>query len=292
MDAVIDTDTYNEIDDQFALAYFLSAPERINPLAIYAAPFHNDRSNGPEDGMERSYKEIERILPLLGRTDVPYYRGATRYLPSEKEGVDSEAVRDLIARARAHSKENPLYVVAIGAITNVASALIFAPDIKDNIVVVWLGGQGIDFTDSEEFNMVQDVAAARVVFTSVPLVQCPCRGVVEPFSVSGPELEYWLVGKNPLADYLATTVLEYMETHGKAGTPWTKTIWDVAAVAWLLNDNERFMHTRLIPRLLPEYSGHYGTYPKAPMMRYVYQMRRDALMADLFKRILAYGENT
>ena len=34
---VLDTDTYNEIDDQFALVYALLSPERITCEAIYAA---------------------------------------------------------------------------------------------------------------------------------------------------------------------------------------------------------------------------------------------------------------
>ena len=38
VDVVLDTDTYNEVDDQFAIAYMLNSPE-LNPVAIYAAPF-------------------------------------------------------------------------------------------------------------------------------------------------------------------------------------------------------------------------------------------------------------
>lgn len=30
IDMVLDTDTYNEVDDQFALAYALLSPERLN----------------------------------------------------------------------------------------------------------------------------------------------------------------------------------------------------------------------------------------------------------------------
>ena len=45
--AVLDTDTYNEINDQFALVQLVLSPERIGLEAIYAAPFHNDRSTGP-----------------------------------------------------------------------------------------------------------------------------------------------------------------------------------------------------------------------------------------------------
>ena len=52
---VLDTDTYNEIDDQFAVVYALLSPELLKVEAIYAAPFSNDNSSGPGDGMEKSY---------------------------------------------------------------------------------------------------------------------------------------------------------------------------------------------------------------------------------------------
>ena len=39
IDAVLDTDTYNEIDDQFAIGYMLRSEDKINLKAIYAAPF-------------------------------------------------------------------------------------------------------------------------------------------------------------------------------------------------------------------------------------------------------------
>lgn len=62
---VLDTDTYNEIDDQFALAYALLSGERLNVEAVYAAPFHNERSVSPGDGMEKSYEEILRVLERM-----------------------------------------------------------------------------------------------------------------------------------------------------------------------------------------------------------------------------------
>ena len=38
MDVVLDTDTYNEIDDQYALAYLIKNDEKLKLKAIYAAP--------------------------------------------------------------------------------------------------------------------------------------------------------------------------------------------------------------------------------------------------------------
>ena len=66
LDMVLDTDTFNEVDDQFALSYCMLSPERLNVQAIYAAPFFNENSTGPGDGMERSYGEIVRLLGKLG----------------------------------------------------------------------------------------------------------------------------------------------------------------------------------------------------------------------------------
>lgn len=70
VDVVIDTDTYNEIDDQFAVAYLIKSDDKLNLKAIYAAPFHNEKSTGPADGMEKSYQEIMNILTLLEREDL------------------------------------------------------------------------------------------------------------------------------------------------------------------------------------------------------------------------------
>ena len=79
VDVVLDTDTYNEIDDQFALSYMLACKEKICCKAIYAAPFYNMHSTGPADGMERSYQEILHLLTLMGRDDLKesVYRGST-----------------------------------------------------------------------------------------------------------------------------------------------------------------------------------------------------------------------
>ena len=151
---VLDTDTYNEIDDQFALTYALLSPDKLSVEAIYAAPFHNSRSNGPGDGMEKSYEEILRLLEFLGRSaDGFAYRGSIEFLGFERQPQDNAAVRDLIEKAMSSPSEDPLYVVAIGAITNVASALLLAPEIVHKIVVVWLGGHHLNWPHTREFNL-------------------------------------------------------------------------------------------------------------------------------------------
>lgn len=284
VDVVLDTDAYNEIDDQFAIAYLLSCKEKLNTKALYAAPFYNDHSKSACDGMEQSYNEIIKLLDFMNEK-CEVYRGSNAFLSDEKTPIISDAARDLAERAKNYSPENPLYVIAIGAITNVASAILLNPEIAENCVVIWLGGHAFHYPHTAEFNMKQDIAAARVVMGSgVPLVLLPCRGVVSSFTISRPELEYWLKGKSDLSDYLASHTINTAEKYA-SGTAWTRCIWDVTAVAWLMNDDERFMEARTEKLRLPNYDNIYEI-ADGPDIQYVYHIKRDFLMTDLIKRIL------
>lgn len=291
VDVVLDTDTYNEIDDQFAIAYMLHAQEKLNVRALYAAPFYNSKSSGPEDGMLKSYDEIMKLLTLDGREDLKahVFQGSRAYLADEATLVDSPAARDLAERAMNYTADAPLYVVAIGAITNVASAILMNPEIIERIVLVWLGGNALEWPHNREFNLMQDVAAARVIFgCGVPLVQLPCDGVVDRATVTGPELNYWLAGKGPLCDYLAANAIREAESYAK-GKAWSRVIWDVTAVAWLLDEDQRMLQSRLAFSPIPEYDHRYAFDPTRHMIRYVYHVDRDALFTDLFTRIASKG---
>ena len=283
VDVVLDTDAYNEIDDQYAISYLLSYKERLNTRAIFAAPFHNHHSEGPADGMEKSYNEILNLLTLIKRDDLKknVYRGSTEYLKDEKTPVESEAARKLCELAMEYDSENPLYVVAIGAITNIASAILMKPEIVDRIVIVWLGGHSLYWPDTNEFNMGQDIAAARIIFgCGAALVQIPCMGMASAFAVSEDELVRWLKGKNALCDYLVQHTVE--EVTYAVGKPWTRVLWDVTAIAWLTGD---FTHQRLIPSPIPEYDFHYGSSSSRHFISYVYYVARDELMRALFERL-------
>jgi inosine-uridine nucleoside N-ribohydrolase len=285
VDVVLDTDTYNEIDDQFAVALVVKSPEKFRLLGLHAAPFFNGNSTGPADGMEKSYDEILRLLSLMGRKDLAAItrKGSAAFLPSETDPVDSPAALALADIAMRYTAEKPLYVVAIGAITNVASALLLRPEIKDRLVIVWLGGHSRDWPDTGEFNMAQDVAAARVVFNSgAAVVQLPCMGVVSSFTVSGPELEHWLRGRNELCDYLIDHTTRSALADG--GLPnWTRVIWDVAAAGWLLEGD--YMLDRLEHIPIPQYDRHYSFDPNRHFYRYVYHIHRDRLFQALFGKL-------
>ena len=84
VEMVLDTDTYNEVDDQFALAYALMSPEKLDLKAVYAAPFSSEffdrqlkskkervtvpMTSDLKEGLELSYKEIIKIFNMLDRS--------------------------------------------------------------------------------------------------------------------------------------------------------------------------------------------------------------------------------
>lgn len=277
---VLDTDTYNEIDDQFALTYILKSPEKLNLQAIYAAPFHNERSSGPRDGMEKSYGEILNILEITkeDRFKPLVFKGSTGFLEDGKQYQPSPACDDLIYRAK--NSDGLLYVVAIGAITNVASAIIKDPSIIEKIVVIWLGGHAHYWPNTAEFNMRQDYHASKLIFDcGVPLIQIPCLNVASHLSVTLWELEKHIGKKNSIGEYLTHIVRQCKENH----FAYSRVIWDIAPVALLINPQWVLSHIVHSPLLNPDFT--YGADLNRHFIRVAYHVNRDKVFEDFFKKV-------
>ncbi len=281
---IIDTDAKNEVDDQFAVSWALRSKDRFDVEAVYAAPFSHDcfkrlagskenigavggvtYASDPGDGMEASYQELIKLFSLLGEDPVGrVFRGSKAYISDIGGPVESDAAKDLVARAMA--SDETLYVATIGAPTNVASAILMEPEIIKKIVVVWLGGQPVHFGHGVEFNLMQDVKASQILFDSgVPLVMVPCMSVASMLTLTKAEIEQCLIGRSAISDYLGQTVLDAfgdykaavmmpaMMRHSYlagrddrddaylfgfapgAGTSWSRIIWYISTIAFLKN---------------------------------------------------------
>lgn len=284
--AVIDSDTFNEIDDQFAIVQALLSPDRLAVEAIYAAPFHNSHSSGPGDGMAQSYDEILRLLERLNLSpDGLVHRGATEFIGAARKPIRSAATLDLIARARSSSTEEPLYVIAIAAITNIASALMLAPDIAEKIVVVWLGGHALWWPDTREFNLKQDIPAAQHLFDcGVPLVLIPCMGVISHLHSSVPEIDAHVAPHGQIGAFLAERFRGYSREH----LGFSKEIWDMAAVAWLIDED--WLPSDLIPAPILTSEGTWSFDASRPLIRCVRHVKRDPILRDFFQKLQSFAE--
>ena len=186
---LIDSDTANEVDDQYAIALALLSPERFRIEGFVATHFGD--SGGPR-GTDRSYDEILALLDAAGMAGrFPVKKGGDPLLysscPQESEGADF-----IIERAMAGTKDDPLWVVGLGAATNIASAYLKEPRIAERVVVLWHGRTGGWPKTAWNFNIYNDLRAVRVIFTStLPFVlfdtgtdlTCPmeeCRQKIRP----------------------------------------------------------------------------------------------------------------
>jgi len=276
---VLDTDTYNEIDDQFALVHALLSPDRVELEAIYAAPFGNGRSEGPADGMRKSYEEIHRILDLIPGRHAPVFEGARQWLSECGQPEANPASLDLIDRAMS-SDVTPLYVVAIGAPTNVVTALMLRPEMADRIVVVWLGGHALHWPTAREFNLRQDLVSTRYLFDAgVPLVHVPCRDVSDHLVTTRAEVEEYVQPFGPIGEFLAERYFEYVpDRPGQS-----KVIWDMAAVGWLLDP--AWTTSRLVASPLLTTDLTWSRDDNRHLITTVTSLDRDAIFGDLFERL-------
>ena len=281
---IIDTDTWNEIDDQFALIHALMSDE-LNIETIQAAGFHA-AVRGTKDfehGMELSYDEIVRILDLSPVSyEGPVLRGS-RYTLDENGGapVPSEAAENIVNRAM-QERDEPLYVLALGALTNVASAILLEPRIRERICVVALGGWPYHAADFPDFNFIQDVKSAQTVFDSgVALVQVTGFGVSELLRTTRWEMMQHVKGRGRIGDYLFQLYEDFVQDYPGRSKP----IWDLAPGAWLLRSDWMKTHSEAAPilnddlRYIPVASRH--------PMRIVDWLDRDAIFSDFFDKLKA-----
>ncbi len=229
INVIIDTDLDNECDDKFALSYLLMSQNRFNVEAITIAPYQHDNEFLIEEGQEKSYKDAMKICNFLNFDySNKLFKGACDYLDNEGN-VENEAVNKIIEVALKNEKT---YIIAIGAITNIAMAIIKEPKIIDKLEIVWLGGHSILSKKNDEYNFEQDVLAVKKVFESkVHLTIIPCKNVASNLVTSIFELEYYLKGKSKLCDYLCSEFYD----DGKHGKQTRRVIWDISAVAYLIN---------------------------------------------------------
>ncbi len=232
LNVILDTDTYNECDDQFALTYLIKNQNLFNIEAITVAPYsHKERNETVISGREKSYNEILKICNWLNfDTTNKVFKGAEDYI-CNGYNEDNEAVNKIIEVAL---KNNKTYILGIGAITNIALAIRKEPKIIDRIEVIWLGGNQLDYRDNLEYNFRQDVEAVKIVFDSkVRLTIIPCKNVASKLRIDINALKENIGNKSELCNYL----IDRFYNDGYHGIQEERVIWDISVIAYMINKN-------------------------------------------------------
>lgn len=202
---------------------------------------------GPAEGQDRSLEELHTLHRLLGLDPSGrVFAGARAFLQADAGPARlppaTAASEDLVARASRQTEDDPLWVLAIGCLTNLATALLHRPDLARRMVVVWTAGHPVHAPHRNlAFNLEQDATAVRVVLDSpVRLVYLPGYHIGAQLRLSRPEMTLLVQGRGGpggIGDYL----LERFDHHPLRpllglddwpGRSWV--IWDLINVAWML----------------------------------------------------------
>ena len=285
--AVIDSDAATEIDDHFAISYAIASPDKIDLQAVIAAPFFKATVSSPEEGMTKSFEAIKMLFKLMGKeSEGVVFKGAPRFMPDRNTPVDTAGARRIIELARKAKADNEvLYIIAIAALTNVASAILMAPDIIDCCTVVWLGGNAIEwYGGNNEYNLRGDLCASQVLFDSgIPLVQFPCQMVTDHLITTEPELRARCLECGDIGHHLYNHSASEMKRWGND----SRVIWDIITVAYFCIPEAFDSIIRSTPVLCDDKSWDIKDTGR-PDMRYIYCVRRDPVFRDMYERLKKY----
>jgi inosine-uridine nucleoside N-ribohydrolase len=205
---IVNTDAKNEADDQYAIVHALLSPS-LDVAGIIPAHFGEAKS---AHSMQDSRDEVDLLLRLLQRDDIVVANGAPHAMSDDGTPVDSDGAQLIISEAH---KPGPLFVIFLGPLTDMASALLLDPTIADNadLTVVWIGGTPYDgITGGEgrgEYNLSNDVASANVVFQSRLRVWQIPMSVYRMVCVSYAELDEKVAPHGELGAYLVSQLKEF-----------------------------------------------------------------------------------
>ena len=232
INVIIDTDAACEADDPFAIVQALLSPKLI-VKGIVAEHFNEEGS------VQKSFKEIETILdamemevPILMGEEYPLHKASSM---AEGGNNCSQGVDFIIKEAL---REDKIYILCQGAITNVAMAFRKCPEIKKKVTVIWIGthGGGEVKAPFREFNAGNDITAANEVLSSGTDLWLVPSDVYTTINVGLAELKLKVSPYGKIGKHLYENMIEY-NMSPNAG--WTKgeswSLGDSPAIALALN---------------------------------------------------------
>jgi hypothetical protein len=296
---IIDTDAYAEADDQFAIVHALLTP-KFDVVGIVAEQFGTGTF---PNSMEKSYEEINKIVQLMGLEEqVPVFRGEEQALRDEKTAGHSEGAQFIVEEALKQD-DRPLFVLNIGAITNLAAAYLLNPEIADKLLAVWVGGGPyptghMDFNSGNDLNAVNVILSSEMELWQIPLSAYTMMEVsfhelfdrVKPCGELGNYLVENLLRVNELECGLNLDFLPFAQNLSKAG----KTMLIRSGEGWSLGDNPaigvlispqtKFTEERRAQRLNAD--GSYGEYvSENRTIRVYHSINSRVILEDLFAKI-------
>ncbi len=202
---IINTDAKNEVDDQFAIVHGLLTPS-FELHGLIPAHFGSIKS---ATSLQDSHDEVMLLLRLMGlEGKVRVVDGAAAPIADMATPARSAGAELIMAEAL-KDDPRPLHVAFLGPLTDMASAILMAPEIAQRDVrVIWIGG-GYWPVGNREYNLSNDIAAANVVARSgIEIWQIPMK-VYRHMGVSYAELYERVHGQGEIGKYLVEQLVDW-----------------------------------------------------------------------------------
>ena len=220
-DIIVDCDMGADGDDQFACGYALASPDKVRVLAVTCAPYNENSDETVESGRQESADIIAH-----SETEVKYgaIAGCPDYITRSGGPVPCSCV-DMIAKI-VREADGPVYSVSTGCITNIASALALYPDIREKLVTVWLGLDGLDSTtNTGEYNYHNDIEGGKMFFElSENILLVEAGRTVAPFYRTNAQIAEQYSGSK-----LGRFLVERFHA-----IDWAQGLWDLCAESVLI----------------------------------------------------------
>ncbi|WP_163536288.1 nucleoside hydrolase [Gracilibacillus sp. YIM 98692] len=282
---IINTDAKNEADDQYAIVHALLTP-KFDIRGIIAAHFGKLRFGTVpvENSMEDSFNEINKVLDLMDlKEKVPVNKGAEQGLKDEATPQISDGARLIVEEALKKDEQNPLFVIFLGPITDLASAYLMEPEIQDKVTAIWIGGG--QYPDGGfEFNLSNDINAANVVLKSnIELWQIPVNAY-RLIRTSLAELEHKVKPHGEIGNYLFEQLAELNNDPSwplPFGESWC--LGDSPAVSLMIDDHKSAYRELSAPRITSDMK--YVHYQKERKIRVYDYVDPRFTLDDMFSKI-------
>lgn len=273
---IIDTDAACEADDQYAIVHALLTPKFI-VKGIIGEQFNNQ---GGESSVDKSVDEINRLLDIMEKKDIPVLRGYSGVLASDKDIPNSDGA-DFIIREALSESDKPLFVLCQGAITNVAIAIRKCPEIAGKFTCIWIGG-GVYPDGGWEFNLHNDVNAANTVFASSVELWQVTMDCYTQMQISYAELERKVMPCGKIGRYLFDELQEVdMSADWVSGESWA--LGDSPVVGLAMNPCCGRYNMRCSP--VADENGYYIGENKNRMIRVYYSIDSRFILEDFFAKL-------
>ena len=267
---IILSDIANEADDHAAVVQTLLTPI-FDVRGLVAVHFLSEGS------MEKSLQEGKNILKALSYPGNILMRGAKGPESDRSDGAS------LIVREALQDDGRKLFVLALGALTDVRIALEMNPDIRDRFTLVWIGGESYP-SGGWEYNLSRDVKGSAKVFSEVKNIWQITRPVYSMMGITMSGLYVRLNGKGRPQDLILDRVIAWnMLPSGayRSGDAWT--FGDSPAPGVLIYPHQYCYETVARREIKDDMS--YGQTIENLDTRVYTKVYRDLILEDLFAKM-------